>query len=574
MSLNVADSRQAIVYARFSTDKQSDQSIADQVRECEALANKRGFQVARVYSDQALSGASTHARPGLAQAMAHTAKSDVSALFVFSLDRMSRDLADAATLFKQLKFNQCALISVTEDEIDDMHLAIRGMISQQELNKIAANTKRGQKGRIKVGKHAGGHCFGYRNVPAEDGEGSILVPDAAQVEIVNEIFERYANGESPRSIAADLNDRGVPGPSHGKKAAQGKDGKSQWGQTTINGDRRFGTGILNNERYVGKVIFNRTSWPKDPATGKKTKRLNPSAEWTIEERQEQQIVSEELWQRVKDRQTQLDKKNGAGGSSMQRAQRKKRPRRLLSGLLQCSECGGGFSMISATHYGCSNARNKGEAICSNRKSIHAGKLEERVLKAVRRHLMAPELVEAFAKEYRKQLHELTKRRVSSRSLLERELSDVEVQLSKLVDAVANGMPTDTIIPKVNSLNERKGQIESELSTLGAEPEVHIHPDLSAVYRQKVEELSDALDHEATKSQAKDLIRSLIDKVIMQVEGDVIVPQVHGDLAGILTLCDAASKTKPALSAEERASQVKLVAGARFNRYRTLIRVPI
>ena len=564
MSIAGNDNRRAVVYARFSTDKQSNHSIADQLRECRDHAVKNGLTIVAEHFDHAISGASVLNRSGLSAALEAVKLNSADALLVFSQDRLSRDLADTAVLYKQLDYYRCALISVTEGEIRSLDMGMRALIAQEDLRKIAVNTKRGQRGRIKVGKHAGGHCFGYQVVPAPDGDGSMIKVDDAQAAVVIEIMERYANGESPKKIAEDLNMRAVPGPSHGKKCAQNTDGKSQWAQSTINGDRKAGTGILNNERYIGRVIYNRVSTRKNPQTGKNEKQFNPEEEWTITECPEQRILSDELWDRVKARQRALDNKADRDGSSMQRAQRKKRPARLLSGLFECSECGGGFSMISATHYGCSNARNKGEAICSNRKSIHAGKLEERVLETVRTHLMAPELVEAFSKEYRKQLHELSKKRVSARSLMERELSDVETQISKLVDSIAAGVPAGTVAPKITALNDRKGQIEDELATLGAEPEVHIHPDLSAVYRRKVEELADALQHDATQSQAQDLIRSLIEKIVMTLQKDgSLVPVVHGDLAGILSLCDMAQNTKPALSAEERASQVKLVAGAGF-----------
>lgn len=79
-----------------------------------------------------------------------------------------------------------------------------------------------------------------------------------------------------------------------------------------------------------------------------------------------------------------------------RAERARRPRHLLSGLLRCGTCGGGFSKISQAHYGCSTARNKG--ICDNLRTIRRDDLEARVLEGLARHLMRPDLVKAFIEE--------------------------------------------------------------------------------------------------------------------------------------------------------------------------------
>ena len=107
---------------------------------------------------------------------------------------------------------------------------------------------------------------------------------------VRHIFTEYAAGKSPRAIALALNRQNVPGPS----------GKG-WGSSTINGNWRRGTGILNNELYKGKLVWNRQSFIKHPDTGKRIARLNPPEKWIIKDVPELRIVDQELWDRVKER---------------------------------------------------------------------------------------------------------------------------------------------------------------------------------------------------------------------------------------------------------------------------------
>jgi site-specific DNA recombinase len=109
--------------------------------------------------------------------------------------------------------------------------------------------------------------------------------------LIRFIFNEYATGKSPKAIAQALNKRKVAGPS----------GKG-WGQSTINGIWRRGTGLLNNELYIGKRVWNRLAYIKDPDTGNRVSRLNDQSEWIIKDVPELRIIDPELWERVKARQ--------------------------------------------------------------------------------------------------------------------------------------------------------------------------------------------------------------------------------------------------------------------------------
>ena len=110
------------------------------------------------------------------------------------------------------------------------------------------------------------------------------------VPTVVSIFESFARGKSPCEIAHILNADGVPGA-----------GGRQWSDTTIRGHHARRTGILRNELCVGRLVWNRQRYIKDPWTGKRLARPNPESEWIIHEVPMLRIVGQELWDQVQSR---------------------------------------------------------------------------------------------------------------------------------------------------------------------------------------------------------------------------------------------------------------------------------
>jgi hypothetical protein len=109
---------------------------------------------------------------------------------------------------------------------------------------------------------------------------------------------------------------------------------------SIYGNGKRGTGILNNELYIGRLVWNRLRYVKNPDTGKRVSRLNPEREWMRKEVPELRIVPDDLWTAAKSRQHQTRhtvRAAGALGAA-------KRPQYLFSGLTKCGVCGAGFIM--------------------------------------------------------------------------------------------------------------------------------------------------------------------------------------------------------------------------------------
>jgi len=536
----------AAIYARYSSDLQSHASIEDQVRLCRRLIKEWGWSEALIYSDAAMSGAST-LRPGYQKMLedAHAGTFDV--LVAEAMDRMSRDQEDIAGLYKRLTFANIKLVTLSEGEINELHVGLKGTMNALFLKDLAAKTRRGLEGRVKQGKSGGGNAFGYDVIRTLDANGELARGERSinqdEAKVVRRIYLEFANGRSPRSIAHGLNNEGVIGPRNGS-----------WGPSTIYGNWRRGTGILNNDLYVGLLVWNRQRFVKDPQTGKRQARINAEREWIIQDVPSLRIVDDELWQRVKDRQ-QNTRRQIAEGRDI-RSERARRPRYLLSGLLQCGVCGGGFSKISQKHYGCSTARNKGT--CNNLLTIRRNVIEEMVLAGLKDQLMQPEAYEEFIAEFNREANRLASSEDQEREHLGRDIEKVNGQIARLIEAIKSGVPGEAVKDEITALEAHKTALTSKLEIVPL-PKPRLHPNLARIYRDKIENLIAALNSTEMVSEAAEAIRSLITAVRLVPVHDQLEIELYGELAALLSL-GLANKHKHPRS-NDPGVQVTLVAGA-------------
>jgi site-specific DNA recombinase len=166
--------------------------------------------------------------------------------------------------------------------------------------------------------------------------------------------------------------------------------------------------------------------------------MNDRRGWIVEDVPELCLVRDQQWHAVKDRQKVLRKKVLEKGLGV-RAECARRPAYLLSTLLRCGECGGGFSKRSQHHYGCSNARNRGT--CKNMLTIRRDLLEASVLAGLKDSLMDPALAREFAAEYHRELNRLNSAREQEHTLRRGELARVERQTRSIIDAIKEGIRT-------------------------------------------------------------------------------------------------------------------------------------
>ena len=553
----------AALYARYSTDKQNDASIEDQLDACFDHARRQGWEIVASYHDRAVSGASMF-RTGIEALSRDAQAGKFDIILSEAMDRVSRSLADVAKFHDRMEFNRVAFHTITEGKIDTMLIGMKGTMNQIQLRDIGLKTTRGQKGRVKAGLSAGGNTYGYDVLPGIEKDGKTQhgarAINPGEAAVVRRIFEDYARGISPKKIAETLNLEGVPAP-------RGK----HWSASTLHGNRDRGTGILNNELYVGIRVWNRLHYAKDPDTGKRVSRANPEDILLQVSVPELRIIDEDLWQRVRARQGSLKSKET--GIPIDRH---RRPAMLLSGLMRCGCCGSGFSKISRDGYGCSAARNKGRAVCTNMRVIKQADIEARVLHALEHHLMDPAAVEIFCKEYTAERNRLAAAANAGRGGLEKELRTIKTAQDKLVEAIIAGVPADQVKEKLAELDTRRREIETELAAMAGPDPVRFHPSMAGTYRDRVGALIRGLGDATQMDLAKESLRGLIEAIILTPEpdGPGLVVDLQGALAGLLHLALGMSgevgRNAQMRPTSERYSEVfdiackiKLVAGAGF-----------
>lgn len=209
-------------------------------------------------------------RPGIQMLMQDAVAGKFDIVLAEDLDRLSRDQEDIAGFYKRMEFAGIKIVTLSDGTITDLHIGLKGTMNARFLKDLAAKTHRGMRGRVEAGKSGGGNSYGYNVLKRTDATGEPIRGEREinhdQAAIINRIFAEYAAGKSPRAIAHALNQEGIPGPS-----GEG------WGPSTIHGNRRRGTGMLNDELYIGRLIWNRLRYLKDPDTGKRVSRQNPKA---------------------------------------------------------------------------------------------------------------------------------------------------------------------------------------------------------------------------------------------------------------------------------------------------------
>ena len=471
------------VYARYSSDRQSPLSITDQVRKCREFAERQGWQVLdeHIYSDQAVTG-TTAERVGLRQLL-ETATSPgrpFDALLVDDTSRLSRTLADALRIADQLRFARVRVLFVsqgidTESEQADVLLATHGIVDSLYVKELAKKTHRGLEGKFLRGLHTGSRCYGYRRVPVEDptrldsyGRAKItgvrLAIDECQAAVVRCIFSDYAAGLSLKAIAKRLNVESVPPPApyRGQRHASWSPPALSW--------------ILHNERYRGRVVWNKTRKLRNPLTGKRLHRPRDSSEWKVVEMPHLRIISDELWLRVQERLEFARQAFARGGWA--------RPYLrgyLLSGILKCGLCGSNLALLTnrskagVGKYGCSLHRYRG--VCNNRLLVRRDEIETEVLTGLQREVLRDEVVTytiaAVKREVRKRLAAARdgiagiRRR---RDLLQRKIEN-------LVTAVSDGYRSPALLAE---LGRRELELQAISDKLLAADETSLEAELREI----------------------------------------------------------------------------------------------
>ena len=525
----------AAIYARYSSDMQRDASIEDQVRICKERIKREGWSLAATYSDRAMSGAQM-LRPGYQKLLQEVRDGRVEIVVAEALDRISRDQEHVAAFFKQLTFAGVKLITVAEGEISELHVGLKGTMNALFIKDLAAKTHRGLEGRVRQGQSAGGRLYGYDIVREYDARGEPIRGkrkiNRPQAEIIRTIFREFAAGKSSRTIAKEFNERGVPGP-----------GGRRWNDYAIHGNRRRGSGVLNCELYIGRLVWNRQRFIKDPQSGKRQARLNPKEEWIIEDVPHLRIVDDKLWSRVRTRQGRFSIDEGDSRTGANLNQRH-RDQFLLSGLIKCQSCGSNYIVVGKDTYGCSTRRTKGT--CCNDHRLNRHEIEAKVLSGLKTQLTDPGLVEHFIREFNAEVARVSTNSSNNRRAVERELRETDKKIAAIMAAIEQGVITKTTKSRLLELEDEKVRLDARIAAPAPVPYPSLHPKLAAVYRDKVERLEVSLNDPGIRFEASEIIRTVIDRIEVgpndadddgsqQTDTKIVL---YGQLAAVIALAES------------------------------------
>jgi DNA invertase Pin-like site-specific DNA recombinase len=297
----------AAIYAYSATDLAHRTSIDQQIKICRQLISSKDWTVCEDYirSDSGTAATFPSSREGLQSLLAAATLNPCPFDYVV-MDETSRlgRTYKAFNLIERFRHLGVSLYFVATNEDTSVPLSSIGMILTHMIDaeffaRHAANVHRGQNKRVLKGIVSGGLCYGYNKTPIENRtcksecitqaiSGYRIDINQSEAEVVRRIFDLFGSGAyNLGEIASELCEHGVPPPKSRKVNLN-----TGWTATGL-------LSILNNERYRGIILWNKTRSVRHPETGKKKVICRPMSEWVTVKNDDIRIVSEEQWEKVK-----------------------------------------------------------------------------------------------------------------------------------------------------------------------------------------------------------------------------------------------------------------------------------
>ena len=477
-----------------------------------------------VHSDSEIPGMISQGRPGYQRLLKAAKAGEFDVIVVDELSRLARRSSELVALCERLRFWNTGLVavldgmdSVTSPEAAKAIIALKSYTNEAEGQANAHRSRRGLAGRVLAGYHAGGAPYGYRTRPVHadkpgdpPGTGPVIGHEYLihedEAEVIRRIFQLYVDGMSTRQIAALLNAEGILPPGARWKDRQGV--RRTWSHGAIHGHPKKGLGILNNEKYIGRLIWNRSTWPRDPdRDAKQVRRELPKDKWVIREVPELRIVSQELWDRAKARQRRRSRESPQSAAHW-------RDRRLLSGLLVCSQCGGNYVLRGKNTYCCATRQNRGKVVCDCMVTVDAAAAERAVLDELEDIFCGDGFLDRLVLRVQQRWREARTSQAQQRSsvrTLQEKLSEVQAEIQRLVAAVAKGVLLDDLAAEMRAAEARRDRLRQELAAAeGAELPAALNV-LPATVRRIVSDLPGMLAAGQVESVKRALMR-LVGKI--------------------------------------------------------------
>lgn len=391
------------LYARYSSEKQSDGYSIETQLEAGRQQCAAGASILE-YVDRAKSGCTIAGRVELLRLLSDAAGGRIGRVIVYKFDRLGRNQAETATIIQDLEDAGVKVLSATEGD-DPLARGIHLVISEYYIRQLAERTRAGCKKAAEAGRIGGKVPFGYRR--RQDGQ---LEADPARAPILQRIFRDYIGGVNGKALARALNAEGVP-------TVAGRD----WHAATL-------VDILDNEVYIGRLIFNRRQFHRDRKSGRRISVMRPREEWMIQERPDLALVSAADF--------------AAAQARRQRRADQGERRRVyaLSGLIVCETCGSRFVAQTShaksgayTYFGCGNRTSGGR--CTNDFRPREDVLMAEVLRICSEKLLKLEAVEALKATILSQAADRLSENARQAKDLEREISETRRRLDTALESL-------------------------------------------------------------------------------------------------------------------------------------------
>lgn len=403
----------AVIYARYSSDNQTEQSIEGQLRVCEQYAKNNDILILKTYIDRAMTGMNDN-RPDFQQMIKDSANKEWQNIIVYKLDRFSRNKYETAKYKKILKDNDVKLLSAMENIPDTpegiiLESLLEGMAEYYSAE-LSQKVKRGMNETRLKGNFTGGNLiYGYKV------ENHKILINEEQAKVVRYIYEQYALGVYVKDIIADLTTKHIL--NHGRPFAR---------NTIYN--------ILKNEKYSGIYRFNNQTF----------------------ENMYPQIVSTEIYEKVRQKTNQ----NKYGKRSVEVVY-------LLRNKLKCGYCGEPISAECGTtsqgkkrrYYKCLG--KKRHTTNCNKQTVRKEILEDLVIKTLIEQLNSPKTLDKIINNILK-VQESEDCGNTLLTSLNKEKIETQKILDNIMKAVEQGVINNTTNKRMTELEKKLEDIERQI----------------------------------------------------------------------------------------------------------------
>lgn len=408
----------AVIYARYSSTGQTEQSIEGQLRDCYKVVEELGLTVVKEYIDRAMTGKNDN-RPNFRRMINDSAFGTFDTIITWKMDRFARNRTDSALYKKILKDNGVKVIYAAENIPEGnegviLESVLEGLAEYYSLD-LAQKTIRGKKESIRKGKHVGGSVlYGYKIDTSK-----YYMIDEAAAPIIRKIFNDYVSGTKATDIAKNLNLAGI-------KTKAGDD----WSRYKIGK-------VLRNKKYTGEYeCFDVQCETPIPA-----------------------IIDKETFEAA---QQLLAKNKKLGGRN------KSKYKYQLSGKVKCGQCGsamcGNYAGISRTnkkvrcYYTCQGKKEKRGCTA---KAIIREVVEKITLENTMNIILQDDFIDKIADK----IIEFNQLEDDSTGLInayELELKDIETKIDNIMTAIEEGLATQRMKNRIAELEKREHQLQEQI----------------------------------------------------------------------------------------------------------------